>query len=256
EDSQQIAGTFGHGAGLGISRTVLHQHLIANAEACGVRLMWRTPITGITAEGVQVREQFLAARWIVGADGSASRVRRWAGLAHTHRQRQRYAARRHYRIVPWSEYVDIHWQECSQVYVTPVGPQEVCVVVMGDTAKDASFDRFAKLFPELQTRLAGARLSTRERGAVTVMQSLASAHSRNVALLGAGSGGLDPITGDGLRLASRQAAALAMALEQADLEFYNRTHRELLLRPLLLGHLLLTLGRNPRLRARAFRMLR
>src|SRR5215831_9427875 len=88
EGEREITGSFRQEPGLGVPRTVLHQRLIAKAEECGVQLMWRTPVAAISAQGVYVGEQFIAARWIVGADGNASRVRRWAGLEHTVRQRQ------------------------------------------------------------------------------------------------------------------------------------------------------------------------
>ena len=255
DGSRQITGNFPHEPGLGIRRTDLHQALIAKAELCGAQLLWATPVTAIAPEGVHLSNQLISARWIVGADGSGSRVRRWAGLDRARRRQQRYATRHHYRLAPWSQYVEAYWSGRSQAYVTPLGPQEICVVVMGDTVEHATFEHFLRSCPELRTRLAGAELSTRERGAVTVTHSLSSVHSRNTALVGDASGGVDALTGDGLRLAFVQAGALADALQQGDLGAYNLAHRELLRRPLLMSRLLLTLGRNESLRARAFRML-
>src|SRR5215831_4002107 len=105
EGEREISGSFRQEPGLGVPRTVLHHRLIAEADQCGVQLMWRTPVAAIAPRGVYLGKQFITARWIVGADGNASRVRRWAGLEHTGRLRQRYAKRRHYRLAPWSEYV-------------------------------------------------------------------------------------------------------------------------------------------------------
>src|SRR5262249_9662522 len=68
---------FPAGYGLGLARPVLHEKLIARAEECGVRLLWRTPITGLEENGVLARGRKVRARWIVGADGLPSRVRRW-----------------------------------------------------------------------------------------------------------------------------------------------------------------------------------
>jgi flavin-dependent dehydrogenase len=87
------------------------------------------------------------------------------------------------------------------------------------------------------------------------MHSLRSVHSGNVALVGDASGGVDAITGEGLRLAFLQATALADAMEQGDLAIYARAHREQARKPALMGNLLLTLARNDRLRARSIRIL-
>ena len=68
----QVSAEFPAELGLGIRRTVLHARLIARAEECGVRLLWRTPVTGISAVGVHVSGSLIPARWIVGADGNGS----------------------------------------------------------------------------------------------------------------------------------------------------------------------------------------
>jgi flavin-dependent dehydrogenase len=87
------------------------------------------------------------------------------------------------------------------------------------------------------------------------MHSLRAAHSGNVALVGDASGGVDAITGEGLRLAFRQAIALADAMERDDLPSYAHTHQGLARMPTLMGNLLLTLARNESLRTRSIRML-
>jgi flavin-dependent dehydrogenase len=255
QQDAQVSGDFPHGVGVGIRRTILHQWLITRAEECGVRMRWRTPVSAITKEGVQLPQEFVPARWIVGADGSGSRVRRWSGLDSAARQSQRYATRRHYRVRPWSDYVEFYWWPRAQAYVTPIGREEVCIVVMADSVEDAAFDPMLRDCPELAQRLCGAKLASRERGAITQMHSLREVHSGNVALLGDASGGVDAITGEGLRLAFRQAIALAEAMERDDLTSYARAHREQARKPAIMGNLLLTLARNERIRERSFRIL-
>jgi menaquinone-9 beta-reductase len=255
ERDAQAGGDFPHGLGIGIRRTILHEWLIARAEECGVQLLWRSPVSGITQAGVHLAEGFVASRWIVGADGSGSRVRRWSGLDRAARQSKRYATRRHYRVRPWSEYVEFYWVNRAQAYVTPIGREEVCIVVMAKRAEDLSFDSVLQDCPQLAERLAGAQLASRERGAITQMHSLRSVHSGNVALVGDASGGVDAITGEGLRLAFLQATALADAMEQGDLATYARAHREQARKPALMGNLLLALAGNDRLRVRSIRIL-
>lgn len=255
QDRRQVSGEFPQRPGLGIRRPILHQWLIRRAEECGVRLRWRTPIAAISPDGVHLPGEVVTARWIVGADGSGSRVRRWSGLDCATRERQRFAVRRHYAIAPWSEHVEIYWGERAQAYITPVSRDEVCAVLMAENVADAEFDSFFKDCRELQSRLADGAICSRERGAVTLMHSLASVHAGNVALVGDASGGVDAITGEGLRLAFRQAIALAEAMEKGDLPSYGRIHRKLARKPMLMGDLLLVLGRNESLRTRALRIL-
>ena len=255
QQETHVGAEFPRALGVGIRRTILHQWLIARAEECGVRLMWRTPVSAITKTGVQLPAEFVTSRWIVGADGSGSRVRRWSGLDAATRQNQRYATRRHYRVPPWTDHVEIYWGRRAQAYVTPIGREEVCIVVMATRAEDAAFDSMLRDCPQLQQRLSGAGLASRERGAITQMHSLRAVHSGNVALVGDASGGVDAITGEGLRLAFRQAIVLADAMERDDLRSYARAHRKLARKPTLMGELLLTLAKQEGLRTRSIRTL-
>jgi len=255
QQEMQVGAEFPQALGVGIRRTILHEWLIARAENCGVRLMWRTPVSAITKTGVQLPAEFVASRWIIGADGSGSRVRRWSGLDTATLQSQRYATRRHYRVRPWSDHVEIYWGHRAQAYVTPIGHEEVCIVVMAKRAEDAAFDSLLLDCAQLKQRLSGAELASRERGAITRMHSLRAVHSGNVALVGDASGGVDAITGEGLRLAFQQAIALGDAMEHDDLPSYERTHRKLARKPTLMGNLLLTLARNDSLRTRSIRIL-
>jgi len=254
-DEGEIAADFVRGQGIGIRRPVLHQVLIETAQNCGVRLLWKAPVASIESTGVRLVRGFNAARWIIGADGSASRVRRWAALEDTTRRTLRVAVRRHYRVRPWSDYLEVYWGSRAQAYVTPIAHDEVCIVMMGDTADDVRFDRMLRELPSLQRRLVGSELASRERGAVTVMQRLRHVARGNVALIGDASGGVDAITGDGLRLSFRQAAALANAIEAGDLRVYARAHRDLQRRPSRMGRLLVELGRRNGIRARVMRAM-
>jgi flavin-dependent dehydrogenase len=136
--------------------------------------------------------------------------------------------------------------------VTPVGG-EVCIVILSVTPEYASFDKTLCEFPDLKEKLSGAELNSRERGAVTCMRTLRNVQRRNVALVGDASGGVDAITGDGIRLALRQAFALVEAMAADDLEQYEQKHRELAKGATRMGNLMLWLDRNPRLRRRVIR---
>ncbi len=251
---REVAASFPGGQGIGMLRPALHEKLVEAAEAWGVTLLWKTPVQGICAEGVAVGGEVVAAKWIIGADGIRSRVRRWTGLEAHARRECRYAFRRHYRVKPWSDFMEVHWGEKAQAYVTPVGEEEVCVVLISRAAGM----RFAALgaeFPELARRLVGAPQASTERGAITMMQQLKQVYRGNVALTGDASGSVDAITGEGLCLSFRQAIALAEALDAGDLDQYQSAHRRLARRPTFMGRVMLLMDEHSAARERFMRAL-
>ncbi len=244
-----VEAPFPYGCALGVRRTSLHRIMVEHAEGAGVQFMWRAVVTGLRDGGVLVNNQTVRARWIVGADGGGSRVRRWAGLDSHLRKEQRYAFRRHYRVPPWSDFMELHWGPNCQMYVTPIGEAEVCVALI---SRDPALrlDQALLAFPQVGKRLAGAEYGSVERGAVSVTRKLARVCAGNVALLGDASGGVDAITGEGLCLAFHQADLLADCLMSGDLERYQRGHRALARRPALMARLMLLLEHREKLRAR------
>jgi menaquinone-9 beta-reductase len=254
----EVAARFPAECAIGMRRVALHSKLVEYAKSCGVELMWGTPVAGILPEGVTLSGkrsgEFVRARWIVGADGIGSRVRTWAGLDTAKRQDCRYAVRRHYRMKPWSDFMEVHWGDRAQAYVTPVGAEEVCVVTISGDRGARSVALEAE-FPTLARRLGSAVVAGHERGAITMMQKLRHVQRGNVSLLGDASGSVDAITGEGLSLAFRQAMALADALKRGDLSKYEAAHRRLARRPALMGRLMLALGGKPWLRERTIRVM-
>ncbi len=243
QDAVSTEAVFPSGAGIGLRRTVLHQALADQAQQAGVDLRWGCSVTSLEA---------FAARWIIGADGLRSRVRTWAGLDSGSRKTHRFGFRAHYRIAPWSEYVEVYWAPGFQVYVTPVACDQVCVALI---SRDPHFrlEQALPSVPALRDRLAGAELLTAERGAPSFSRRLkAVAHGR-VALIGDASGSVDAVTGEGINIAFRQARALASALAAGDLGRYEAAHRRLLRCPRRMGAALLSLDRFPAFRTPALR---
>jgi menaquinone-9 beta-reductase len=241
--------------GISVRRTVLHRAMVERAESAGSELLWDTPVTGISSGGVQIGNHFIRARWIVGADGSNSRVRRWAGLDHGPRRPLRYAFRRHYCISPWTDHMEVYWGDRCQGYVTAVSNEQVCVALASGDAH-LRLEEGLQTLPGLAKRLSRSEIVSSERGALTGNRQFTRVSQGNVALIGDASGTVDAITGEGMGLAFCQAMALARCFEQGDLRPYQGEHRRLMRRPLWMARLILTLDHRPRLQDRTLGILR
>jgi 2-polyprenyl-6-methoxyphenol hydroxylase-like FAD-dependent oxidoreductase len=253
EVSSAEANFFGIG-GVGLRRTVLHQKMVERAQGCGITLLWNSPVAGLADGGVIVGGKTMSAKWIIGADGIHSRVRRWCGLEAGAQEEIRFAQRRHYRVKAWADCIEVHWGKKMQVCVTPLGKGETCVALISRDPRMRLEDAWRE-FPKLAANLGTANPSSAERGAVTVTRRLEHVYKGNIALIGDASGSVDAITGEGLCLSFQQAIALANALEMGQLGKYERAHRRLARRPNIMGRLLLLLDRYPPLRRCVLRAL-
>lgn len=253
-------GTFPGAGGLGVRRLALHRALVERAEETGVRLLWGVAARGLAPgpaggyAGIDTGQGLLRARWIVGADGLLSKVRRWAGLEKEPGKLHRFGVRRHYAMAPWTDCVEVHWGPGCEAYVTPVGPDLVGVAMLWSREK-LGFDDLLARFPVLRDRLAGAPAASRDRGAGPLHQRVRGVRRANLALVGDAGGYVDAITGEGLAIALHQSAALVAALRQGSLAGYAAASRRIHRLPDAMTALMLSLERRPRLRTRAIRAL-
>jgi flavin-dependent dehydrogenase len=150
--------------------------------------------------------------------------------------------------------VEVHWGELGQAYITPVGPEEICVATV---ARSPSIRMEAVLagLPRLQAHLRGAAVVSTVRGALTTTRKLRRVTAGNVALTGDASGSADAITGEGIALSFRQALLLAEAIAVDNLAIYEAGHPAILRMPHLMSRLMLTMDARPWLRERAMGVL-
>jgi flavin-dependent dehydrogenase len=243
--------TFPNTPGRGIRRTVLHQILLDRANSLGIRFHWENSVQGIapTPDGTLVHSnrQIFHTRYLIGADGPRSRVATWAGLTEESIFSRRIGLRQHYTISPWTDFVEVHWSSFGQAYVTPNSSNEVCVAYIANKKISNSAEALAH-FPALSRSLARSQPNDLSRGSITLGRKLRRVTTGNIALIGDASGSVDAITGEGIALCFRQAAALSLALKADDLGLYQQAHRRIQLAPSLMSRSLLLMDRSPKLR--------
>jgi len=251
-------GELSSATGVGMRRKALHKRLVQRATEAGVTLRWASPVQLKDSGQVLVGGEPTSYGLLVGADGHSSRVRRWAGLEQGTELTRRFGFRQHFAVKPWSPYVEVHWGESGQAYVTPVGPNEVCVATVARDPR-SRLNVILNELPELRERLAGGsaaqpRLDA-ERGAMTTTRRLKLVAEGRVALIGDASGSADAITGEGMGMGFRQALLLAECVEQNNLARYNREHPAILKLPQTMARVMLLMDRSRFFRKRAIAML-
>jgi flavin-dependent dehydrogenase len=245
-----VGADFPNGLARGVRRTVLHNLLVQHAAKLGVSIVWDAKHVFLTEDGVSHNGRSVRADFVIGADGQNSSVRRQANLDKVRREERRYGFRRHFGITPWSPYMELHWGSQSQIYVTPVAADEVCVAVISRNSQ-LRLEEALGDFPDLKGRLRNAEPVSTEMGAISTSRIFKAVYCGNTALVGDASGSVDAITGEGICVSIKQAGALAMAIKSGNLARYARVHRELMRRPQTMASLMLMLERNAQLQRRA-----
>jgi flavin-dependent dehydrogenase len=249
--------------GLGIRRTALTSVLAQRAGECGAAIRWRCAVEGFTTTAQAVTlatpDGEVAAKLLVAADGLHSRLRRLAGLDRPSRLPQRLGLRQHFRVPPWSEFVEVHLGDKMEAFVTPAGEERVGIAFLWDrdaVPEPVSFENLLQRFPTLAARLADASTDSRPRGAGPLAQGSYSRIADRFVLMGDAAGYVDAITGEGLSLAFVCAQALGAILPvvlergatRETLIPYQRAAAREFRRYALVCRSVLALARRPRLR--------
>lgn len=125
----------------------------------GRRLVGFEP--GASGLEVQHKNGQQACRYLVGADGLSSTVRRLAGLDRGLHRVKRWGVRRHFALTPWFDKVTVLIENGVEAYLTPVGPGEIGVALLFYPlrrpvgGKEALFEELLARFPALVGRLQG-----------------------------------------------------------------------------------------------------
>ncbi|HEY2038888.1 MAG TPA: FAD-dependent monooxygenase [Edaphobacter sp.] len=242
EAGRSVEARFPHGVGRGLRRTTLHEILHRRASDLGVAFRWSTQVLEVSDGLVRTGEEQIQAKWVIGADGIHSRIRERLGLGRGRGLGRRIGLRQHFRVRPWSEFMEIHWSDWGQAYVTPIGPAEICVVVVG-RVRVRSVEASLSWFPELAARLRDAEMENSQRGAITEGRSYDRVTSGCTALVGDASGSVDAIAGQGLTLSFLQSRELATALRRGDLNLYEKAHRRIRRVPMFMSRSMLLMDR-------------
>jgi flavin-dependent dehydrogenase len=251
-DGGDAEARFRGGHGVGLRRTALHEALVARAADLGVHRV-HGEVTEIRQTTELVEAGGLRARWLAAADGLHSRIRRSFGLERPPRLPLRHGIRRHFRTEPWSDLVEVHWNDEAEAYVTPVDHDLVGVAVL--FAGHGSFDTWLRRFPAVAAKL-GPAVSA-PMGAGPFEQRVSRRVAGRVALVGDAAGFLDPLTGEGVGLGIAAAKALVRCLVSGEgIEAYERRWLALTRRYRLTTTALLRLRQAPVLRRRLVPVLR
>ncbi|RJS18479.1 monooxygenase [Corallococcus sp. H22C18031201] len=270
EDGSSAEGLLPAPGGLGVRRVALASALVTRAREVGVELRERAQVLGYqrTVPGVSLETASgpVDARVLVAADGLGSPLRKAEGLELNAEGSRRFGLRRHFRIRPWTAYVEVHFASGVEAYVTPAGTERVGLAFLWeDGAVDGKvgFDALLARFPTLSERLAGVAPDSKVRGAGPLARVARTPVADRFALVGDAAGYVDALTGEGLSLAFACAESLGNVLPDAlvhgatrgALQPYARSFQQVFRKYAWTTRALLLLARRPWLRRPVVRAL-
>ena len=270
EDGTTAEGLLPGPGGLGVRRVALASALVARARAVGVELRERTQVLAHhrTGDGVTLdtAEGPVEARMLVAADGLGSPLRRAEGLDVESTGPRRFGLRRHFQVEPWTPYVEVHFADGVEAYVTPAGARRVGLAFLwedGVVEGRVGFEPLLARFPRLAERLAGVEPDSQVRGAGPLARVARARVADRFALVGDAAGYVDALTGEGLSLAFACAESLGTLLPDAlakgatrdALLPYEECFQRVFRKYAWTTRALLMLARRPRLRRPVVRLL-
>lgn len=207
---------------------------------------------GVVAGGIERR-----ARWIVGADGSSSALRRTLGLERV-KEPRRVGIRAHFcGISARLEEIQVFMRPGYELYVTPLPDRQLLVAALTEQRNAAHLRRhfwsWCSREPLLREWLHGATQSSPLVGRSALHRYLAPGSlPEGLSFIGDAAASSDPITAGGISLALRDAELLAKTLpdmirgDRSAQRQFTRLQKSAIRTHHLLGGALLFLSRKPR----------
>lgn len=275
---RHAAACFVEGPGWGVKRQTLSAALLQRAgEFSNIEIRAATPAQPLerTPDGiiVQIDRERVLTRLLIGADGLNSFIRRWAGLDGPPASWQRWGARQHFHIAPWSPYVEVYLGNGLEAYITPCHTGQVGVAFLWDRSHylrvrggKELMASLVQAFPEVEAQINGVQPADLPRAIGPLQRNTKSVVANGVLLIGDAAGYLDAITGEGLSLAFAQALCLEQTVipllqrtsgqpAASDLLSYARAHHKITLPYYQMTQFVLWLSRHAALAERVVQML-
>lgn len=249
KQGQRATATFrSHVRAIGVRRRVLRRAMWERARVLGVQIIEKR-VENVTEERDDVLVEGARGRWLCLASGSRDPVLRKLGLqdpTDRSRRARRVGLRRHARIAPWSDCVEVHWSADCELYVTPVSEDVVNIAILSWRA--ISFDDALKLFPELEKRLRDVVWDDSVAGVSPLAHRSSRLQQRRVFVAGDAAGFIDAMTGEGNTLALQSGIAVAECVVRESAARYRWRWWRIFWRYWLLTNVSLMLSRNPVMR--------
>src|SRR5208282_137244 len=220
QEDGSAASAFMPSPGMGIRRTVLIEALARRAEELGAVLHNRCTVHGLEANlseaVVCTTDGEIFGRLVVAADGLHSSLRKASGLEAAPSSRRRFALRQHFKIRPWTDFVEVYVDDKGEAVVTPVSDESVGINFVWEDGviEQPKIPVLASRFPALLARLANAPTISRVRGAGPMARAAKRRNGERVVLVGDAAGFVDSISGDGLSIAFNSALILGKHLPE------------------------------------------
>jgi 2-polyprenyl-6-methoxyphenol hydroxylase-like FAD-dependent oxidoreductase len=215
-------------SGTGIERRVLSEkiHSLSQKKE-GIKLYPNSRLINIIQKNSRV---FIAIKnnkdqlsyqsydYVFACDGLHSSTRKILKNVKTRKNKKRMGAREHFNTPPWSENVEVYWQDGIEAYVTPVNNQQVEVAFLWfeDLNKNVEnlHENLWENFPDLREKCKDQDSCQDFRGYGPFVTQSRKMKIGNIFFLGDAYYFLDGITGEGVSLGLKASAIIAENFNQ------------------------------------------
>ena len=162
------------------------------------------------------------ARLLIGADGIRSRFHNGFGIDRRKRHTRRFALRTSYAQLQETGMVEVHCCEAGEAYVAPMGNGSARITLLlfgsaqrsrGTPLSDLYFEKLS-LFPLLMERLKSPYPQGLVQSTGAVSLEVSRCHGERLLLVGDAAGAVDPVTGQGMTVALKDAQLACRILKE------------------------------------------